>query len=119
MATPASPDWLQGRLPLPILFASQVDHPERDHFRQLRSQVANADALDAAQAILIRCGGISYTVAHLLTRHHQATVLLHTLALPRPAPLTQLLDEIIAPVRSLLAAVTVVDADRAEPHLLA
>jgi len=29
LAVPAKPDWLQGRNPLPILFALQVDHPDR------------------------------------------------------------------------------------------
>jgi geranylgeranyl pyrophosphate synthase len=32
METPANPDWIQGRSPLPILFASQVKHPEQERF---------------------------------------------------------------------------------------
>ncbi len=107
METPANADWLQGRLPLPILFAAHVRHPEQARFRQLRTQIADPAALAAAQEILIRCGGISYTVAQLLDRHAQAEAVLHTVALARPAPIQSLLDAIIAPVHGLLAAVNV------------
>ena len=106
METPADPDWLQGRLPLPILFAEQVSHPEQARFHQLRTQIADPSALAEAQKILIRCGGISYTVAQLLDRHGQAEALLHTVAPARPAPIRNLLDEIIAPVHGLLTAVS-------------
>jgi len=105
METPANADWLQGRLPLPILFAEQVHHPEQARFRQLRAQIGDPGVLAEAQKILIRCGGISYTIAQLLERHAQAETLLHTVSLAQPAPIRNLLDEIIAPVHGLLAAV--------------
>ena len=105
METPANPDWLQGRLPLPILFAEQVHHPEQGRFRQLRAQIADPGVLAEAQQILIRCGGISYTIGQLLERHAEAEALLHTVSLAQPAPIRQLLDEIVAPIRGLLDAV--------------
>ncbi len=105
MERPANADWLQGRLPLPILFAAHVDHPEQARFRRLRTQVIEPAVLAEAQAILIRSGGISYTVAQILDRHAQAEAQLHTLSLARVEPLQQLLDDVIAPVLGLLATV--------------
>jgi geranylgeranyl pyrophosphate synthase len=104
METPANADWLQGRLPLPILFAEQVPHPEQARFRHLRARIADPAVLAEAQQILIRCGAISYTIAQLLERHAAAETLLHAVSLARPAPIRNLLDEIVAPVRGLLAA---------------
>ena len=48
METPANVDWLQGRYPLPILFATLVPHPERDHFLDVRSRclLYTSDAAD-------------------------------------------------------------------------
>lgn len=60
MAVPANPDWLQGRKPLPILFAQSVDHPDHARFQELCQDISNENALREAQDILIRCGGVSY-----------------------------------------------------------
>ncbi|MFH1635153.1 MAG: polyprenyl synthetase family protein, partial [Chloroflexota bacterium] len=43
MAVPANPDWTLGRLPLPILFAQIVDHPEKARFIELREAITNPD----------------------------------------------------------------------------
>ena len=56
MEIPANPDWIQGRIPLPILFASLVEHPERKRFLELSRDITNPVALQEAQEILIRCG---------------------------------------------------------------
>jgi geranylgeranyl pyrophosphate synthase len=104
LAVPANPDWLSGRSPLPILFAQTVPHPGRVRFLSLRPQVSDPAALREAQTLLIRCGAISYCVHHLLDRHTQALALLAAVPLPNPHGVATLLDEIVAPVRSLFAS---------------
>jgi len=103
MVTPANPDWQPGRAPLPILFALAVEHPERARFAELRQRVAAGDAasLDEAQAILIRCGAVSYTVHALVERHQAAVAQLAALALPAPESLARLFARVIAPVAGL------------------
>jgi geranylgeranyl pyrophosphate synthase len=76
MAEPANPDWMQGRAPLPILFAQTVEHPERERFLQLKAELPDPAALIEAQAILLRCGAVSYSIHQLLHRHQAATNLL-------------------------------------------
>jgi geranylgeranyl pyrophosphate synthase len=105
LASPANVDWSQGRLPLPILFADLVEHPDRERFISLRSQVAEPEALKEAQTILVCCGAISYCVNELLARQEKARGLLGDITLADPAPLEQLLDQAIAPVKHLFAAV--------------
>lgn len=105
LASPANVDWLQGRSPLPILFAELVDHPDRQRFRDLRSKAAEPEALAEAQAILVRSGAISYCISELIARRLNATELLRTLDLPNPKPLEELLDQALAPVKHLFASV--------------
>lgn len=104
METPANPDWAQGRFPLPILFASLVEHPKRERFLMLNRHISDPDALYEAQEILIQCGAISYCVAQLIRKHQQAQKLVNGIPLVNPAPLVSLLDEVIAPVNELLKA---------------
>lgn len=104
LAMPASPDWLTGRLPLPILFAQTVPHPEQARFAALRPAVADPSALGAAQEILVRSGAVSYCLDHLQARAAQARAQLAVLALVDPAGLHTLVDELSGPVVSLLAA---------------
>ena len=105
METPANVDWLQGRYPLPILFASLVPHPERARFLELRSRAHEAAALIEAQEILIRCGAMSYGVDQLLRRHRRGQALLQQMPLADPTPLQELLDEVSAPAQRLLAQI--------------
>lgn len=104
MATPANSDWTSGRSPLPILFAQTVDHPERARFIELRRIIPNPDALSEAQAILIRCGAVSYCIDQLLRRYHTAKRFLTSIALPFPEEIESLLESCIQPVNRLLAA---------------
>lgn len=104
METPANPDWIQGRSPLPILFASQVKHPKRARFLRLSKHISDPEALEEAQEILIQCGAVSYCVAQLIRIHQDAEELVKNIPLANPAPLISLLDEVIAPVRELLNA---------------
>ncbi len=105
LASPANVDWLQGRFPLPILFAQGVAHPQQARFIQLRSQASDPAALAEAQAILVSCGAISYCVNELILRQGQAERLLGDIPLANPAPLAKLLADSIAPVQHLFAKV--------------
>jgi geranylgeranyl pyrophosphate synthase len=103
MATPANPDWMLGRLPLPILFAQAVDHPDRPRFLALRQTITDPTALAEAQTILIRSGAISYCVDQLLYRCRQAEEHLAHIPLPHPQHLNQLLPPLLHPVAALFA----------------
>jgi geranylgeranyl pyrophosphate synthase len=105
MAVPANPDWLQGRSPLPILFAKVVDHPERARFLELCREAADENALRQAQDILVRCGAVSYCVDQLLRRYESAREILRSVSLVRPESIESLLEQGIAPVRRLFQAV--------------
>jgi geranylgeranyl pyrophosphate synthase len=76
LASPANVDWLQGRAPLPILFAELAPHPQRQRFLDLRSQVADLEKLHEAQAILVSSGAISYCANELLLRQQAAEKIL-------------------------------------------
>lgn len=102
LAVPANPDWVQGRSPLPILFAREVDHPGRERFRHLCRMVDDPAALDEAQTILIRCGAVSYCLDQLLTRHERALQLVHALPLRRPDEIVGLLNTLAEPAEALL-----------------
>lgn len=104
MESPANPDWIQGRSPLPILFASQVKHPKRARFLRLNKLISDPEALEEAQEILIHCGAVSYCIAQLIRIHHEAEELVKRIPLVNPTPLVLLLDVVIAPVYELLKA---------------
>lgn len=105
LASPANVDWLQGRSPLPILFASRVAHPQQALFIELRNQASDPLALAEAQSILVSCGAISYCARELMLRHAQAERLLAGIVLTNPAPLAKLLATLIAPVHNLFTKV--------------
>jgi geranylgeranyl diphosphate synthase type I len=108
MAVPAKPDWTQGRACLPILFAQNVDHPQRERFKELRralQRAPDAKALAEAQAILIRCGAISYGLHELLRRHQYARALLAPLGVEPRAGLEPLFEDLVQPVRRVLAEI--------------
>lgn len=107
LAVPANPDWLQGRSPLPILFAKVVDHPERSRFLELCKEITNEDALRKAQDILVRCGAVSYCVDQLLHRYQAGREAMQTVNLARPELIESLLDEVVEPVWKLFDAVGV------------
>lgn len=101
MAVPANPDWLQKRKPLPILFALTVNHPDRTKFLDLHQNISNANALQEAQEILIRCGAVSYCVDQLLRRHQSAQETLNKTSLPDRGAVDALFEGVIAPVWKL------------------
>lgn len=107
MAVPAGPDWLQGRTPLPILFALVVDHPDRERFLQLRQQATDPQALSEAQTILVRCGAFSYCIDQILERGKLASEMIAALALPGAAHIQTLFDELLQPVCDLFRSLEI------------
>ena len=105
MDTPANPDWVQGRSPLPILFAQVVDHPDRERFLKLHQAIADPAALAEAQTILIRCGAVSYCIDQLLHRVQRAQGTLAQVALVSSEKLEGLLDDVVEPIRKLFAEI--------------
>jgi geranylgeranyl pyrophosphate synthase len=101
MAVPANPDWLQGRKPLPILFAQTVNHPDRRKFMELYENISAKNALQKARDILVRCGAISYCVDQLLRRHQAAHDVLNKMQLPDKGIVDSLIEAVIAPVWKL------------------
>jgi geranylgeranyl pyrophosphate synthase len=102
METPANPDWKQGRNNLLFLYALTADHPDRDRFKTLRSQVDDPDALRAAQQILIKSGAVSYAMYHLSQSYLAARKILKDTPLADPDSLRTVLDEYIVPLIHLL-----------------
>lgn len=105
METPANPDWIQKRSPLPILFASIVQHPNQRRFLDLKERISSPEALQEAQEILIQCGAISYCADQLIRKYETAKENLRNIPLRNDAPIAFLLDKIIAPVQRLLVEV--------------
>jgi len=101
MAIPANSDWLQGRKPLPILFALSVDHPDRARFAELYANISVGNALAEAQEILIRCGAVSYCVDQLLRRYQAGQDLLNRIPLPNKEIVVSLMETVVAPVWKL------------------
>ncbi|MEK6220942.1 MAG: hypothetical protein N2D54_01685, partial [Chloroflexota bacterium] len=95
------PDWLQGRFPLPILFAHVVEHPDKERFAFLREHIQDADALQEAQEILIRCGAISYCLDQLRERYVKMQAMINKMTLVKPRGLDYLLFEVLSPLREL------------------
>lgn len=105
---PINPDWVQGRYPLPILFASLVQHPELGEFQELHTHLSTergADdeaALKRAQEILVNCGAIAYCMDQLVERYTEAQQLLEEIRVVNPEFLYKLIEELIDPLRMIV-----------------
>jgi geranylgeranyl pyrophosphate synthase len=88
LKTPANADWHEGRNNLLILYASTVDHPERDSFIELRKRIDDPEALAEAQQILIRSGAVSYAMYNMMQRNRAMLTKLEALPLTEPHFLT-------------------------------
>jgi geranylgeranyl pyrophosphate synthase len=110
MAIPASPDWIQKRATLPILFAQIVDHPARQRFLELFGNITDPEALREAQEILIHCSAVSYCVDQLLHRHRAAQKILEITQLVDQQPLKNLVSEIAEPIWNLFSAMGIESA---------
>jgi len=105
METPANADWLNGRYPLPLPYATVVSHKERARFLDLRPRVSDETALEEAQDILISCGAVSYCISELMHRRQSAEAMIRDTALQNIKPLEEVLEEIMAPVQNLMDSV--------------
>lgn len=99
---PANPDWLQGRNNLLLLYAQTVNHAEQARFRQLLTKVEDAECLQEAQNILVRCGAVSYAAYQLLARFETGQQLVTELNLTATDKLMDLLSTQIRPMKELL-----------------
>jgi geranylgeranyl pyrophosphate synthase len=100
---PASPDWTQGRLSLPILYAKTADHADRDLFLDLLPRVDEPQLLQQAQEILIRCGAVSYCAYQLVQRHRLAYRMLEDIDLVDREPMISLWRGQLQPLIRLLS----------------
>ena len=108
LESPANPDWIQGRSPLPILFAKLVDHPDRARFLDLCRDIATPrmqGGVEEAQGILIRCGAVSYCVDQLLRRYVSARARLDANPPPNRQALDDLLEDVVTPVWKLFESI--------------
>jgi geranylgeranyl pyrophosphate synthase len=88
LKTPANADWHEGRNNLLVLYASTVDHSERDRFIALRQHIDDPEALAEAQQILIRSGAVSYAMYNMMQRNRAMLTMLEALPLAQPHFLT-------------------------------
>ena len=102
LQAPATPDWIQGRPNLPILYARTADRPGRARFLDLLPLIDDPQALREAQQTLITCGAVSYCAYHLLKRHQEARQLLENLPLADSDPMMALLARQVQPLTKLL-----------------
>lgn len=104
LRTPAAADWSRRPNNLAILYAMTAEHPERETFLELSARTEEASALEAAQAILVRCGALSYCVFKMLELLGEARQAMARLGLPSPEPVARLFDAHIEPLQRLFAA---------------
>ena len=103
LETPAKPDWSRPRNNLALMYAADVDHPDRDEFRRLMTKVASPPALEAARQILVRCGAVAFCVERQLGLARVTVDHLNAMSVKSPAPLLRLLFRLSRPLRVLLA----------------
>jgi octaprenyl-diphosphate synthase len=102
LEVPANPDWVNGRLTLPILFAHLVDHSERERFDKIRGLVDDPTLLREAQEILVRSGAFSYGLYQIQEYHQVALNQLDRLSLRDTSLIEKLFIELAKPVENLI-----------------
>jgi geranylgeranyl pyrophosphate synthase len=102
LETPANPDWKQMRNNLLFLYATTADHPDRERFLALRSQVDDPEALREAQQILMRCGAVSYGLYHITQRYLASMKILEGAKLANPQPLKEVILKYVIPLVEIL-----------------
>ncbi len=118
MARPAAPDWQRRWTNLPILYARQAAHPERERFAVLHDRAEDPEALAEAQAILVRSGAVSYAAYKILHAHEASIEALHRLPLRAPESLVEPFKTQIEPLEGVLESlgVSVPRAELANPE---
>ena len=112
LAIPAQPDWRRPRNNLLTLYAMTIDHPDRERFIELLSNVDDLDNLRQAQSILSRCGAVSYCAYHLVKRHQEAFDLVEGLELADMPALNEFMDNHFLPAMMLLERAGMKDPKR-------
>jgi geranylgeranyl pyrophosphate synthase len=107
MAVPACADWQRRHNNLPILFALTADHAEREEFARLSARAGDAEALAAAQKILLRSGALSFCALKLIEFSRQIRELLGSVSLKDPAPVARIVELHMKPLYRLLEKVGV------------
>jgi geranylgeranyl pyrophosphate synthase len=102
LETPANPDWKQMRNNLLFLYAQTADHPDRERFLALQSQVDDPKALGEAQQILIHCGAVSYGLYHICQRYTASMKILEGTQLADPLPLREVVVKYVKPLADIL-----------------
>lgn len=103
LAKPASADWQRRSNNLTILFAMTADHPRREEFLLLSAATHDAEALAAAQKLLLTSGAVSYCAWKMIELAREAHAVLAGIPLPNREPLARLLAAQLAPLERLLA----------------
>lgn len=107
LETPARADWQRRSNSLPLLYAMTVPHADREDFLSLSLQVADPEALAAAQKILFRSGAVSYCALKLIEISRDLQELFARIPLRDPGPIERLLDVHTRPLHRLLEKVGV------------
>ncbi len=105
-ANPANPDWIQGKMPLPILFALIVDHPDRKEFLDLRENIEAKDNLLKAQKILLKCGAVSYCIELLYSKNKLAEKIISANNQFNQVVLRGILDRVMDAPKTLIENIT-------------
>lgn len=99
---PAKPDWIRQNNNLIILYAKTAQHPDRKQFQSHLVKIDSLEVLDSAQTLLVKSGGVSYGIYHIINRYEQALSILQEANVNNAAAITELLFQQIAPLRSFL-----------------
>jgi geranylgeranyl pyrophosphate synthase len=102
---PVHPDWERPWSNIALVYALTADHPERQPLMELLADIRGGSNVEKARQIVINCGGLAYSVYHLMREYRNLRERLGKAALPNPAPLEKFLDRLMAPTQSLFASV--------------
>jgi geranylgeranyl pyrophosphate synthase len=101
LEVPAAADWKKGNS-LPILFASKVNHPQKEQFLILQTKIDDPQIVKEAQKILFSCGAISYCTHQAIHHYEKASAMTKKIDLINQTSIINLLDEINSPIHHLL-----------------
>jgi polyprenyl synthetase len=107
LQTPARVDWNRRSNNLPILYALTADHADREEFLRLATCAENAEALAAAQKILLKSGAVSFCAFKMIEFAQAARESIARLPLADPEPVRRLLDRNMLPLHRILASIGV------------
>lgn len=99
-ALPASNDWLPNRNNLPLIYASENNHPKQKRFLEIRNLTLQSNEfLEEAQQIIISSGSYLNVIEDIIWQAHIFQQLLNESDLKNKQPLQGLLVELISPIQ--------------------